>query len=137
MWETISDLLGGAGDWLSKLVGGAGSAAGAAGDLGSEAWQGLGGGWGAALGAGLQGGDTLMRMLMQGQGGQGGFDTGLQSQMAQPAGPSPEMVRRRLADSQAAGMSGASPDFLATLSGVTPDELTKLMGYSYGGGGQQ
>ena len=137
-FDAIADIVGGAGNWLSDIVGGVG---GAASDLGGAAWQGLSSNpWG-VLGTGLQTGDTLMRMMMMnGQGGggdQGGMSMqGLQSQMGQPAGPTPEMMRRRLADSQAAGMSGASPDFLATLAGVTPDELTKLMGYQYGGGGQ-
>jgi hypothetical protein len=56
------------------------------------------------------------------------------SQMQQPGGPtSQQMARRRLGEAQSQGMSGASPDFLATMAGVTPDELSQMLGW----GGQR
>lgn len=85
-----------------------------------------------AGGAGLQ----AAPMLMQAFGGAGGQqlpDVGLNTQIQQPGGPTPQMMRARLADAQAAGLSGASPDFLANMSGYTPDELNQIMGLNYAG----
>lgn len=141
MWETILDLIGGGGDWLTNLVGGGGeAAAGAAGAAGSLSDV----PWGQILGQGL--GLAGQGLGIAGQMGAfgGGQETpnfpmpGMQAQ--QSAGVSPQMMRRRMADAQSQGLSGASPDFLATLAGVTPEELNQMMGLSYaydGSSGQQ
>lgn len=57
-----------------------------------------------------------------------GMTPGLAGQMQQPGGATGSQVRRRLADTQAQGLSGASPDFLASMAGVTPEELERMMG---------
>lgn len=108
---------GGLGDWLGGLFGGL--------DWGSA----IGGGLSLA-GTGLQAYNTISPMLQDAP-GQAQWNpqmAGMQGQMG--AGQvSPEMMRRRLSDAQAQGMSGASPDFLATMAGVSPDELQKMLGY--------
>lgn len=124
IWDTIQSIIGQGASKAGDLVGGLA--------------QGVADNPYAALNLGMQGAG-LAGQIYQGMGQQGQqpIPQGLYSQMAQPAGPTPEMMHRRLADAQSQGLSGASPDFLATLAGVTPDELSQMLGYAYDGSGQQ
>ena len=125
-------------DFLSALssIGGsigdvAGSAASGLGDLGSNLWSGILNNPAQSLGAGLSGFNAFAPYLFGGQQDQSGFQgAGLQAQMQQPTGPSPQQVRRQLGNAQAQGLYGASPDFLAQMSGVTPSELDQMLGYN-------
>lgn len=139
--DWLNEIMSLVGGGLSDIWGGAsqavGQAAGGLGDLGSSAWSGLQQNpWG-ALGAGLQGAGALAPMFMGqgGQQGQGGMDVGAWSQMQQPGGPTPQQLRRNVGDAQARGLSGASPDFMASMAGVTPEELNQMLGYRSGGQG--
>ena len=125
-------------DWITNLVS---SIGGGASDLGSKLWEGVSSNpWG-ALGTGVQAAGSLSPLLMgMGQGQQqGGFgaDPGALSQLQQPGAPSPQALRRNLADAQSQGLSGASPDFMASMAGVTPKELQQLLGMNYNQPGGQ
>lgn len=146
----IGDLFGGAVDLFnpatSNLYSGAANVAGQVGggiaDLGSSLWGSIAQNPYAAINAGLGVGNTLGGLLMGGQqqpqqmGYQnpqmyGGFDQGAQTQMQQPGGPTPQQLRRNIGDAQARGLSGASPDFMASMAGVTPQELDQMLGYRF------
>lgn len=129
MFDWISTLV----DALSGAAGSAGEAAGAVGGAGLD-WLGkLGGAAGnnpmAALGLLGQGFGVAAPMLFGGGGQQPAADmsTAMMAPQAPQAG-GPQAARSRLAQMQGQGLSGASPDFLATQMGITPDELDRLMG---------
>lgn len=140
-WDALSEAASGLGlgDMFSGLWDSASGAAGqfgqGAANFGSNLWQGaMQNPWG-ALGLGVQGAGMAMPYIMGGQQGQGGMDQGAMSQMQQPGGPTPQQMRRNLGDQQSKGLSGASPDFMASMAGVTPQELNQLLGYNPNGQG--
>lgn len=112
--EAGGDWFGGIGDLLTSLLGSAGDAIG----------QNPTG----ALGAGVQGAGMLAPLFMQQNQAQMP-ELGQQSQIQQGGATNQQVARRRLGDAQNQGMSGASPDFLATMAGVTPEELSQMMGW--------
>jgi hypothetical protein len=132
----ITDLVSSIGGGASDLFAGLGEGAS---KLGSSAWQGISNNpWGAVGGA-LQGAGSLSPLLMgqgQQQGGLG-MDAGALSQLQQPGAPTPQSLRRNIADAQSQGLSGASPDFMASMAGVTPKELQQLLGMNYNQPGGQ
>lgn len=112
----------------------AGSAASGLGDFGSNLWSGILNNPMQALGVGASGFNAFAPYMFGGGQDQNAFQgAGLQAQMQQPQGPTPQQIKRQLSNAQAQGLYGASPDFLATMSGVTPDELNQMLGY----GGQR
>lgn len=137
MFDWLTDIVSGIGGNLSDLWGGvsgaAGQFAGGLGDLGGSMWSGIQQNPWQALGVGLQGAGTFAPMLL-GQGGQQpqGMDVGAWSQMQQPGGPTPQQLRRDIGNVQSRGLSGASPDFMASMAGVTPEELNQMLGYRSG-----
>ena len=89
---------------------------------GSDLWHaGALGLQGAGLGAQLAQGSPQQQMPMS-----------MLGTSAMQPGVDPGAVRSRLAQSQAQGLSGASPDFLSNQLGLTPEELQQILG---GGGG--
>ena len=134
-------------EWLTKIIEGIGQS-GVGQAAASAAAQVP---WTDVLGLGIQGLGAADKMGAFGEGGLFGADQmpmfgngqmsmfgggqmpGIQAQTA--AGANPAGVRRTLSDAQSQGLSGASPDFLATLAGVTPEELTQLLGLQGGGQG--
>lgn len=131
MWEWLSSLLGGAGEAIGQGASAVGAAASAVpwNDVIGLGIQGLGAAnsMGAFGPGGLFGNDpsNLMGSPYLGMGGQ---MPGMQAQAA--GGANPAGIRRALADTQSQGLSGASPEFLASMAGVTPEELEKLLGYN-------
>jgi hypothetical protein len=63
----------------------------------------------------LEGANTMMNYFAQQQ--QAQMPPNIMQQ-ATPDRPAPTMVKQRLADTQAAGLSGAAPDFLARQAGL-------------------
>lgn len=78
------------------------------------------------LGAGI--GGNIMNYLSQQQMSQMPPNI---MQQATPSRPAPSMVKQRLADAQASGLAGASPDFLARQAGLDSAQDLNL----YRGGG--
>lgn len=134
MWEALMEALSGLGGSLGEGAGSLwDSAGGALGQLGQGISQNP---WG-ALGAGVQGAGALMPYFM-GQGdqqGMGGMDPTSMQQMQQPGMLSQAQVKRNIGDQASRGLSGASPDFTASMAGMTPDELSQMLGYNPNGQG--
>lgn len=126
--STLVDALSGAAGSAGEAVGGA---AGAAGGAGLDWLKSLGGAAGnnpmAALGLLGQGFGMAAPYLMGG-GQQPGQQPTTEMAPQAPQAGGPQAARARLAQMQGQGLSGASPDFLATQLGITPDELDRLMG---------
>ena len=115
---------GGGGDFFSGLLDALFKGAG---EFGGQALDSVANNPFGALGAGIQGAGALGGMFNDAPQMP---EMGQFSQMQQPGGPTnQQMARQRLGKSQEQGMSGASPDFLATLAGVTPAELSQMMGW--------
>lgn len=137
-WNALTEAASGLGDMFGGLWDTASGAAGQFGqgamNFGGNLWQGaMQNPWG-ALGLGMQGANMAMPYIM-GHGDQGGMDTGAMTQMQQPGGPSPQQMRRNIGDIQSRGLSGASPDFMASMNGMTPAELDQMLGIRSGGQG--
>lgn len=133
----LTELVSSLGEGAMSLLGSAGEGlAGLGGNLVSSAAQNP---WG-AIGGLAQAGGSIAPYVMGGSGmgdggGMGGMGGGVGAQVQQPGGPTPEQLRRTIADKQGQGLSGASPDFLASMAGVTPQELDQLLGYRAGSQG--
>lgn len=123
------------GDIIDAIVSFVGSLGSGAASLGSSVGSAIENNPFGALSLGLQGASAASPFFLGSPGGgQQIPDVGLNTQLQQPGGANPTQVKARLADTQASGLSGASPDFLASMAGMTPRELEQMMGLRPGQG---